>query len=481
MPRDNATMPAHVPPELLTAEAEHALLGALLLRNELFDRVSNIVEPGHFSYPVHGRIFAAIGDLVMAGTPANPMTLRRLADTDPALVDNGGFDYLRRLATDGVVSFLNTPYYAEQIADAAYRRALVDVLNDTLEDTLRQGPEQAFDRSFIEVVDQHERKLSALHDDSAEERPIISMGDAVDAALQAAEEVWKADGRITGITTGLVDLDRALGGLHRTDLIVLAGRPGMGKSAMATTIGEASARDGKPVFLASLEMSADQIAARQIAANCGISAERQRIGPLSRDEINRLVEAGNALRALPLHFDDMVLNSVEKLRGRLRRHKRRHGLGLVIVDYLQLLIGERAENRVQEVSATTRGLKAIAKDFEVPVVALSQLSRAVEQRDDKRPMLSDLRESGSIEQDADVVMFLYRDEYYAADEAPRQGERERDEVFSARVSQHEDRLARVHNLADILIRKNRHGRTRTVTVRFDAERTAFSNLARGEP
>jgi replicative DNA helicase len=477
MPRDDAALATGgIPPELLTAEAEHGLLGSLLRDNRLYENIANVVTEEHFSYPVHGRIFAAIGSLIAAGTRADPITLKRMAQEDPALTDLGGPKYLVRLAVD-VPTLLNAPYYAEQIADAAYRRALADRLQVALQDTLRPSN----DRSFAEVIEEHERELGRLHDDSAEERPVVSIDQAVELALQMAEEVYKADGKLTGITTGLHDLDRVLGGLHRTDLVIVAGRPGMGKSALATGFAEAAARAGSRVYFASLEMSADQIAARQMAALGGGSAELQRIGPLSREQMSQLIEAGARLTGLPLHFDDMVLNSVEKLRHRLKRHKRRRGLDMVIVDYLQLMLAERAENRVQEVSAITRGLKAIAKDFQVPVVALSQLSRAVEQRDDKRPMLADLRDSGSIEQDADVVMFLYRDEYYAAQEEPQQREREGAEAFASRVMQWNERCEKAKNKAEILIRKNRHGSTRTVFAQFDAERTLFTSLAWGSP
>lgn len=457
---------------LMTAEAEHGLLGALLLDNRLFDRVANIVGEEHFSYPAHGRLFSAIGSLLAAGQAADILTLRKMAESDPVIVEVGGPRYLVSLVMN-TPTLLNAPSYAEQIADCAYRRSLVGQLQTALDDA--RSPD--LDRSFDEVIDEHERRLALLRDNSSEERPVLSAADAIDAALRAAEEVWKADGKIVGTTTGLADLDKCLGGMHRTDLVIIAGRPGMGKSALATTIAEAAAADGKQVFFASLEMSADQIAARQIAAATGISAERQRVGPLSRMEMCELIEAGQRLRGLPLHFDDMVLNSVEKLRNRLKRHKRRHGLGLVVVDYLQLLLAERADNRVQEVSAITRGLKAIAKDFEVPVVALSQLSRAVEQRDDKRPMLSDLRDSGSIEQDADVVMFLYRDEYYADQEEPQKTERLSAEAFASKWAAWDERRRTGRNIAEIIIRKNRHGATRTVKVFFDAERTAFRSLA----
>lgn len=476
MPRDTPSLGeefAGLPPELMTADVEQALLGSLLIRNGIYDQVSLALDARDFSYAVHGRMFGLIGQLLSDGKPADTVTINRLMADDETYKQAGGPRYMAALVEYAFPP--NALSYAEQIADAAARRSLIAMLRETAADAVSPGEL----RGFADVVDVHERNLALLRDGTAEERAVTTMAEAVDAALRAAEAVWQADGKVIGTTTGLSDLDRALGGLHRTDLVIIAGRPGMGKSALATTVAEAAASTGKRIFFASLEMSADQIAARQIAAATGISAERQRNGPLMRDDISALIEAGNRIRSLPIFFDDMMLTSIEKLRAKLKRHRRRRGLDLVVVDYLQLMQGtERVENRVQEVSAITRGLKAIAKDFEVPVVALSQLSRAVEQRDDKRPHLADLRDSGSIEQDADVVMFLYRDEYYALQEEPQRRERETNEVYANRVLAWDERCRKVRNISEIIISKNRHGSTKTVAVRFDAERTAFQNLTR---
>lgn len=462
------------PLELMTAELEHCLLGSLMLDNRLYDLVADAIAEEHFSFPVNGRIFSAIGSLVKAGRPANPVTLRPMIEQDEALQAAGGIRYLVEVAT-APPTLLNTPHYAEQIVDAFNRRAFAGILRASLEDAVQPQVNRGFDV----VLYEHERLLAELADKAHEERPVVTMDEAVELALRRIEAVYQADGKLIGIPTGFADLDQALGGLHNGDLIIVAGRPGMGKTAFATGIAENASRAGKRVYFATLEMSAEQLAARQLGSNSGISAERQRSGPINADEMNALIESANRIRTLPILFDDQFFNSLTSLSSRVRRHQRRRGVDLLIVDYIQLLLSERpGENRVQEISAITRALKMLAKNHGIPVVALSQLSRAVEQRDDKRPQLADLRDSGSIEQDADIVMFLYRDEYYAANEEPQRRERESDGNFNDRHEAWEARCRKSKNVADVLIRKNRHGSNRTVPLYFDTNHGSFGNLAR---
>jgi replicative DNA helicase len=464
--------------DLISADIEESLLGALMLRNRLYEEVVEIVRPGDFGYPVHGRIFTAIGTLIDRGDEASPLTLERLFDKDAALADLGGARYLFDIAK-GSVSLLNAPSYARQISELARRRFLVIACQEAIEDAARIN----LDRPAAAVIEDLDRRMIELADGGTENAP-KPIAVAIDAAIASAEQTYKADGRTTGITTGLADLDRKLGGLHAPDLIVIAGRPSMGKTALALVIACAAACVGKQVLVFSLEMSAAQLAARQLAAATGVSAQDQRRGPLSREQMHSLIAARDELAALPLVIDDTAGASVARLRARALRHKRKHGLDLILVDYLQLLQSERTrlENRVQEVSAITLGLKGLAKELHVPVVALSQLSRAVESRDDKRPHLADLRDSGSIEQDADIVIFVYREEHYVERDVPRLHTGESEAAFEVRFEKWRDHLARVRGLADLIIAKNRHGSPDAVKARFDAERTRFENLTtRGEP
>jgi replicative DNA helicase len=309
-----------------------------------------------------------------------------------------------------------------------------------------------------------------------------------------AEAAFKRSGKTTGVSSGFTDLDKLLGGLHPSDLLILAGRPSMGKTALATNIafnaakaykpaktpdGRTIAEDGAVVGFFSLEMSAEQLATRILAEESGISGDRIRRGDVSHEDFDKFVQASQRLSSVPLFIDDTPALSIAALRTRARRLKRQQGLDLIVVDYLQLMQGtpgaRGAENRVQEISEITRGLKSVAKDLNVPVIALSQLSRAVEQREDKRPQLADLRESGSIEQDADVVMFVFREEYYLGRAEPTRRPEESDDKFNDRYGRWQERLQQVHGTGEVLIAKQRHGPIGKVTLRFDGETTKFSN------
>ena len=488
MPRDDSTRPVsplrlanndgpHPSSWLSNTEAEQSLLGAILIRNQLYEQAVDLVRPADFANAVHGRIYAAIGKLIDRGQVADHVALKNHFAQDGSLPDIGGVQYLARLV-ESTVTFVGVPDYARSIADLARRRNIVMACEDAIADAAAVD----IDRPAATIIEEFDRRLIELADGRLAEAEPVAISAAVDAAIEAAELVYKANGKITGITTGLVDLDRKLGGLHPADLVVVAGRPAMGKTAMALTIADAAARAGNRVLLFELEMAAPELGARQIGAVTGISAEQQRTGPISGPEIDTIIAAREHFRHLPLTIDDTPAASVGQLRARSRRHKRRHGLDLIIVDYLQLLLSDktRPENRVQEVSAITRGLKVLAKEMRVPVVALSQLSRAVEQREDKRPLLADLRESGSIEQDADVVMFLYREEEYLRRAKPQQRLKQAGESYNDDVEAWEARVRDAAGRAEVIIAKNRHGSCRTVLAHFDARRTVFKDLYHGE-
>jgi len=479
-------------PELLrippyNTEAEQALLGAILINNTAYYRVSEFLQPEHFGNAVHGRIFAAIGKLLGRGQIANPVTLKDLFDQDGALTEIGGAQYLARLA-GAAAAIINAEDYGRAVHDLYLRRELIALGEDVVNDAFRQD----LDDPAREQIERVEKKLFDLATTGETEGGFRAFGTALTSAILNAEAAFKRSGKTVGVATGFVDLDRKLGGLHPSDLVVLAGRPSMGKTALATNIAFYAARnyrpaveregktaeDGAVVGFFSLEMSAEQLATRILAEESGVSSDRIRRGDVSHEDFDKFVQASQQLAALKLFIDDTPALSVAALRTRARRLKRQQGLGLIVIDYLQLLRPSsqtRAqENRVQEISEITRGLKALAKELNVPVLALSQLSRAVEQREDKRPMLADLRESGSIEQDADVVMFIFREEYYLSREPTRRPD-EAESKFSDRYQEWRERLEIVHGLGEIIIAKQRHGPIGTVKLRFDAETTKFDN------
>jgi replicative DNA helicase len=469
-------------------EAEQALLAAILVNNAAFHRVSEFLRAEHFALGVHGRIYSAITKLMERGQLANPVTLKNLFEQDDALQEVGGAQYLSRLAAS-VVTIINAEDYGRTIHDLFLRRQLITIG----EDVVNEAYQHDLDRLAVRQIEQAEKKLFDLAETGQAEggfRPFIS---ALSTAIVQAEAAFKRSGKTTGVSTGFLDLDKLLGGLHPSDLIVLAGRPSMGKTALATNIGFNAARayrpgkdatgktiaeDGAVVGFFSLEMSAEQLATRILSEESGVSSNNIRKGEVSHEDFDRFVQASQRLASVPFFVDDTPALSIAGLRTRARRLLRQQGLGCIIVDYLQLIRGDDngSENRVQEISEITRGLKALAKELNVPVVALSQLSRAVEQRDDKRPMLSDLRESGSIEQDADVVMFVFREEYYLSRGEPARRPEESDERYNLRYEDWKTRLEQVHGTAEVLIAKQRHGPIGKVTLRFSHETTKFENF-----
>ncbi len=474
-------------------EAEQALLGAILVNNHAYHRVSEFLLPEHFALPVHGRIFAAIMKLIERGQIANPVTLKNFFEQDAALAEVGGAQYLARLAAN-VVTIINAEDYGRTIYDLHLRRQLITIG----EDMVNEAYTYAFEREAPQQIEEAEKRLFELATNGQAEGGFRPFTHALAAAISMAEAAFKRSGRTTGISTGFVDLDKLLGGLHPSDLIVLAGRPSMGKTALATNIGFNAARafrekkladgrvvaeDGARIGFFSLEMSAEQLATRILSEESGVSSNNIRKGEVSHEDFDRFIVASQALASAPFYIDDTPALTIAALRTRARRLQRQHGLDLIIIDYLQLLRGTgegRQENRVQEISEITRGLKTLAKELNVPVIALSQLSRAVEARDDKRPMLSDLRESGSIEQDADVVMFVYREEYYLSRGEPGRRPEESEERYNERYERWHHRLAEVTGTAELIIAKQRHGPIGKVTLRFDHETTRFENFVSDE-
>jgi replicative DNA helicase len=455
---------------------EQALLGAILVNNEGLHRVAAYLLPEHFFEAAHGRIYAAMTRLVERGQLASPVTLAHFFERDEGLAEVGGAQYLARLAAS-VVSVLDVEDYGRTVYDLALRRQLIAVG----EDMVNRAYEPTVEETAEEQVEAAEGALFKLVDSGSATGGLKAFATSLTEALHQAETAHKRDGQLTGTPTGMTDLDQKLGGLHKSDLIVLAGRPSMGKSSLASNIAFNAARamakeaeaGSKPKVIAffSLEMSAEQLATRILSEQCNIPSEKIRRGLLTEDEFAQVVRKSQDLESLGFYIDDTAALSISAVRTRSRRLQRSQGLGLIVIDYLQLLRPsgrQRVDNRVQEISEITQGLKALAKDLDVPVLALSQLSRQVEAREDKRPQLSDLRESGTIEQDSDVVMFIFRKEYYLEREKPEEGATD----FQA----WQDEMNKVHNVAEIIIGKQRHGPTGTVRLRFEGATTRFSDL-----
>ncbi|MEZ5666212.1 MAG: replicative DNA helicase [Alphaproteobacteria bacterium] len=470
-------------------EAEAALLGALLANNVAYDRVSDFLRPEHFADAAHARIFEAIGRLISAGQLANPVTLRHFFERDADLEEIGGVDYLAELA-GSVMTSSNAADYGRLIHDLFLRRQLIALGDEMLIDA------RSFDIDLManRQIEKAEQSLFDLATSGELERGFQDFGLALSKAIDVTESAYRREGKISGVPSGFRDLDAKLGGLHASDLLILAARPSMGKTSLATNIAVNAAMsrtvdtdaDGNrvetpcPVAFFSLEMSAEQLAMRVVSEKVGVSSEKLRRGELGSAQFDALVEASRELAALPLYIDDTPALTVTQLRTRARRLKRTNGLAMIVIDYLQLLApnpGRRNDNRVQEVSEITRGLKALAKELDVPVLALSQLSRAVEQREDKRPQLADLRESGSIEQDADVVMFIFREQYYLERAEPSQRDDEPMDKFNDRHDRWMRRCEEVYNIGEVIIAKQRHGPIGTVRLRFDGQYTKFTDMA----
>jgi replicative DNA helicase len=464
-------------------EAEQALLGAILVNNEACDRVSAFLLPEHFFEPLHARIYETASTLIRMGKLANPVTLKTHFEADQTLRELGGMAYLARLAASAT-TIINAEEYGRTVHELAQRRKLIGVGTDLVNEAF----DPALEDSAKELIERAEQSLYEMAETGKYGQGFQPFARALTEAVDMAASAYQRDGGLSGISTGLKDLDEKMGGLQNSDLIVLAGRPAMGKTALGTNIayhiarnyraehqadGSVKVLDGGVVAFFSLEMSAEQLATRIVSEQAGIPSERIRRGKISEDEFARIVEVSREMQSMPLYIDATGGLTIAQVAARARRLKRQRGLGLLVVDYLQLLAGSArraAEGRVQEVSEITVGLKALAKELNVPIIALSQLSRQVENRDDKRPQLADLRESGSIEQDADVVLFIYREEYYLARKEPRPNTQEHFDW--------QEQMNRVNGIAEVIIGKQRHGPTGIVEPQFEATLTKFQNLAR---
>ena len=463
-------------------EAEAALLGALMIDNRLVEDVQLKLKPHHFFEPLHGRIYESILRLTDSNRIANPVTLKPLFDGDEGMKEIGGPAYLAQLTGSGA-AVIGARDFAGQIYDLALLRALIGVGRDLVEGAL----DTSEDVAPLAQIERAESELYKVAEEGGAEGKAKSFGEAAMASIRSAEAALNRGGGLTGITTGFTGLNGRIGGLQRSDLIILAGRPGMGKSALATNMAfataerflqdqadgiESSRAAGAPVAMFSLEMSAEQLVTRVLSEQSQVTAEQIRTGNIGRQEFASFARTADRLHSLPLYIDDTPGLTIAALRARARRLKRQKGIGLVIVDYLQLLQGSgkgsAGDNRVQEISEISRGLKQLAKELDLPVIGLSQLSRAVEQREDKRPQLSDLRESGSIEQDADIVLFIYREDYYLAAKQPADDHPD--------FPKWKDDMERAYNKADVIIAKNRHGGTGKETLRFEGRFTKFSDL-----
>jgi replicative DNA helicase len=478
-PVSNDVAIPHVPANV---EAEQALLGALLYDNAAFERIGDYLQARHFFEPFHQRLFASIESHIRKGQLAEPILLAEQFSRDPAFDELGGVRYLADLV-DRAPPAANAPDYARAVYDLALRRDLIRIGGDIANDAAQGDPEL----SARDQIERAEQQLFTLAETGGTSQGFVSFADALHGAVTMAAEAHSRDGGLAGLSTGLLDLDQKIGGLHPSDLVILAARPSMGKTSLACNIafdvakqyawepqpdGSKKTVRGGVVAFFSLEMSAEQLAMRLLAEVSGVSGDRLRKGEIDASEFGRVRDAALEIQEAPLYIDATGGITMAKLAARARRLKRMVGLDIIIVDYLQLVTGgdNKSDNRVQEVSMITQGLKALAKELSVPVMALSQLSRQVENREDKKPQLSDLRESGSIEQDADMVMFVYRESYYLSRLEPREG--------TAEHLNWQEEMDKVRGLAEIIIGKQRHGPIGNVKLSFNEDITKFGNLAR---
>ncbi len=470
-------------------EAEQALIGALLANNKAYEKVSEFLKPQHFADKIHVKIFDVMSKLIARGHVADVITLKNYFEQEGTLQDVGGFQYLVKLA-DSSSPLTNVEYYAQFIYDKFLRRELINTGYEIVNDAIKED----IDNDATTQIENAERKLFDLSNQGETQGGFVDFADALTSSLGYIEAAYQKEGKISGLPTALDALDNKIGGLNNSDLIIIAGRPAMGKTALATNIAynvadymshtkSIDAKD-KGVAFFSLEMSADQLASRILSTVTQTNGHKMRTGALDNAEFTRIAAAVRELEKIPLYIDDTPGLNINSIRTRARRLKRNKGLGLIVIDYIQLISGTNSKksegNRVQELSEISRGLKILAKELNVPVIALSQLNRGVEQRDDKRPIMSDLRESGSIEQDADIVMFVYRENYYIQNEQPKQKAAETPEHLQIRMEEWQKRCRETANIAEVIIGKQRHGPTGTVQLFWNSDFAQFGNLAKDE-
>jgi len=458
-------------------DAEQALIGSVLVNNDIIDEVASIINFNEFYDPVHSKIYSSIEKLHNKGMIANPITLKTSFEKDDNLSEVGGTEYLVKL-TRLSSSVKQSIDYAKIIHEKFVKRELFKISEYLSEDAI----DEKLEKSGEDIIQDTEKMLFDLAERGTFNQSFLKFDQALDQTIEMATNAMKSDSGIVGIPTGLNDLDERLGGLHKSDLVIIAGRPSMGKTALATNIAYYAAKkvldDGEAkktsIAFFSLEMSSEQLATRIISEQSRIKSNDIRRGKVTEEEFNRLIETSRNIHQLPLIIDETPAVTIATLSNRARRIKRKFGLNLIVVDYIQLMSSgsRKYDGRVQEISEITQGLKALAKELNVPVLALSQLSRAVEQRDDKKPQLADLRESGSIEQDADVVIFVFREEYYLANKEPKMGTTEHMEWQS--------KMSEINGQANLIIGKQRHGPTGTINVEFEGMFTKFKNATKKE-
>ena len=453
-------------------EAEQTILGSILANNEIFDEITDQLDENYFFDPIHQKVYKIISNLISKGLLANPVTIKNFFNSKEELVEIGGVDYLIKL-TKVSTTKNQIKYYSQLLSDLYIRRQLINISEETLEESKNKDLEI----SGTNILENTERKLFEIAERGEFQRSFVTFKDALKETIDMATAAYKNDQGIVGVPSGLTDLDDRLGGLHKQDLIIIAGRPSMGKTALATNIAFNASLNIKKnnlktsVAFFSLEMSSEQLSTRILAEQSRIKSNDIRRGKINQDDFERFIEASKNLEMLPLHIDDTPAITISALSNRARRLKRKEGLDLIVIDYIQLMksSGYRNEGRVLEIAEITQGLKALAKELEVPVLALSQLSRQVEQREDKKPQLSDLRESGSIEQDADVVMFVFREQYYLEKQEPKPG--------TAEHVEWQEKMSQIHNEAEIIIGKQRHGPTGVIKLEFESAFTKFKDAS----
>ena len=451
-------------------EAEQAVIGSILVSNEIYDEISLIINYSKFFDPIHQKIYAAIENLISKGMLANPITLKNYFENDSNLADLDGHEYLVKV-TKFSTSIRQSIEYAKIIYDMHVRRELIKISETTIDNAINKSIELPGNK----IIEESEKLLFDLAERGSTGSALVKFDEALQYTIDMASNAFKNEEGIVGVPTGLTDLDDRLGGLHKSDLIIIAGRPSMGKTALATNIAFHAAKKlqekelKSSVAFFSLEMSSEQLSTRILAEQSRIKSNDIRRGKVSEEQFDKFIETSKNISELPLYIDESPAISIAAVSNRARRIKRLFGLNLIVVDYIQLMTAtNHREGRVQEISEITQGLKALAKELSVPVLALSQLSRAVEHRDDKKPQLSDLRESGSIEQDADVVMFVFREAYYLEKKEPRPATIEHAE-WQAKMNE-------VSNLAEIIVGKQRHGPTGNIMVEFEAMFTKFKDV-----
>jgi replicative DNA helicase len=462
---DNNQIPKNI-------EAEQTILGSILENNELFDEITDEINEGHFHDTIHQKIYKIISNLISKGLLANPVTIKNFFNNNEELTEIGGVEYLLKL-TKVSTTKNQIKHYSKLLSDLYIRRQLIKISEETLEDSKNKELEI----TGTNILENTERKLFEIAERGEFQRSFVTFKDALKETIDMATAAYKNDQGIVGVPSGLTDLDDRLGGLHKQDLIIIAGRPSMGKTALATNIAFNAAENiqkkNKKTSVAffSLEMSSEQLSTRILSEQSRIKSNDIRRGKINQEDFEKFIEASKNLENLPLHIDDTPAITISALSNRARRLKRKQGLDLIVIDYIQLMksSGYRIEGRVLEIAEITQGLKALAKELDVPVLALSQLSRQVEQREDKKPQLSDLRESGSIEQDADVVMFVFREQYYLEKQEPKLG--------TAEHVEWQEKMNQVHNQAEIIIGKQRHGPTGLIKLEFESAFTKFKDAS----